>query len=87
MCRKVTLLSSSIKILEDLSLVVRYKEYIRDLNGILNNVTKELLSNGKECVPLAELGIRKDLAPLIRAKIKENGNGVSLINDNICRGN
>ncbi|MUN28370.1 hypothetical protein [Sulfuracidifex metallicus] len=87
MCRKVTLLSSSIKILEDLSLVVRYKEYVRDLNGILNNVTKELLSDGKECVPLAELGIRKDLAPLIRAKIKENGNGVSLRNDSICRGN
>lgn len=87
MCRKITILSSSIKMLEDASAVVKYKDYLKDVNSIVSSIKEELLSDGKQCISLDELGIKKDLTPLIEAKIKEEKDEISIIDGKLCKSN
>ncbi len=85
MCRKITLLSSSISILSQANDLLRYKDYIKDVDSILNNVKTELQSEENECLTLEELGIKKEIAFILNAKIKAEGNGIKMSNSQICK--
>ncbi|WP_149564843.1 hypothetical protein [Sulfuracidifex tepidarius] len=87
MCRKINVLSSSVKMLEDTSSVLKYKDYLKDIDSIVLGIKGELQSDGKQCISLEELGIKKDLVPFIDAKIKDEKDGILIIDGNLCRSN